>query len=66
CTIPIMKPAPLKQDCTFAAHTSTETVYTDCGGCALVTRRLGVGLPCRAVTTVPGNDSVTVTACAHT
>jgi hypothetical protein len=44
CTIIFFKEPSFKTDCTFTQSTSTVTVYTDCGGCALETERLGVGL----------------------
>ncbi|KAH7078838.1 hypothetical protein BKA63DRAFT_252096 [Paraphoma chrysanthemicola] len=79
CTLNVLRAPSFDVDCTFKQHTKTATAYTDCGGCALQTRALGVGLvsfafpcawtntearqPCRSVTTTPGVATVTVTAC---
>ncbi|KAL6712329.1 hypothetical protein ACN47E_000206 [Coniothyrium glycines] len=63
CTLNILKMPSFETDCTFRDTTSTSTSYTDCGGCILKTEALGLGLPCRTVTTVPGVTIETVTAC---
>jgi hypothetical protein len=44
CTLHVLKEPSVDTDCTFKEHTKTATAYTDCGGCALQTRVLGVGL----------------------
>ncbi|KAE8831978.1 hypothetical protein PTNB73_07530 [Pyrenophora teres f. teres] len=53
-------------DCTFFQETTTSTFYTECHGCALVTQGLGLGLPCRAVTTISGTATKNVTSCSPT
>ncbi|TKA59238.1 hypothetical protein B0A49_11504 [Cryomyces minteri] len=63
CTLTILKNPPHQIDCTFYSQTATETAYTDCSGCALTTRQLGVGLPCQTITTLPGYTTTTVTTC---
>lgn len=40
----VLRSPTFEQNCTFKEHTVTATHYTDCGGCALQTRVLGVGL----------------------
>ncbi|KAF2703890.1 hypothetical protein K504DRAFT_538360 [Pleomassaria siparia CBS 279.74] len=65
CVIDIFRPAPRRTDCTFLAETVTETIYTECGGCTLRTRRIGYGLPCRRVTMIPGTTYTTKTTCAE-
>ncbi|KAH7073364.1 hypothetical protein FB567DRAFT_553964 [Paraphoma chrysanthemicola] len=44
CTLNVLKAPSFDVDCTFKQHTKTATAYTDCGGCALQTQVLGVGL----------------------
>lgn len=44
CTIPLLVQPSFETDCTFYEKTRTKTEYTDCGGCALETRMLGLGL----------------------
>ncbi|RYN15755.1 hypothetical protein AA0119_g12773 [Alternaria tenuissima] len=63
CVVNVFKSPPRQTNCTFYETTTTSTVYTDCGGCALKTKVLGVGLGCRVSTTVPGTATATVTAC---
>ncbi|KAF2254604.1 hypothetical protein BU26DRAFT_447489 [Trematosphaeria pertusa] len=63
CMLAILKQPSFESDCTFHAKTRTKTVYTDCGGCGLETKMLGLGLPCRTLTTIPGVAYETVTSC---
>ncbi|KAH3910839.1 hypothetical protein HBI56_004030 [Parastagonospora nodorum] len=65
CTLTVFREPAFVQDCTFLQHTATATSYTDCHGCALETLVLGLGLPCHAVTNVPGTATTTVTACSE-
>ncbi|KAI8937504.1 hypothetical protein NX059_005222 [Plenodomus lindquistii] len=59
----ILKIPSMETNCTFYETTKTATVYTDCHGCELQTKALGLGLPCRAMATVPGIATKTVTEC---
>ncbi|OAL06041.1 hypothetical protein IQ06DRAFT_74774 [Phaeosphaeriaceae sp. SRC1lsM3a] len=63
CTINVLREPAIAIDCTFMQHTKTVTAYTDCGGCVMHTRALGVGLPCQEMTTMPGVTTTTVQAC---
>jgi hypothetical protein len=44
CTLTVLKQPPLERICTDYSKTVTYIAYTECGSCALVTKRLGVGL----------------------
>jgi hypothetical protein len=44
CTMQVFKPPPLEENCVFHESTRTITHWTDCGGCELRTRKMGVGL----------------------
>ncbi|EDU49895.1 hypothetical protein PtrSN002B_002875 [Pyrenophora tritici-repentis] len=66
CTLTVYEIPSVNVDCTFLQATTTATSYTDCHGCALVTQGLGLGLPCRAITNVPGTTTKTVTSCSPT
>ncbi|KAF2856637.1 hypothetical protein T440DRAFT_512651 [Plenodomus tracheiphilus IPT5] len=63
CTIELLKIPSVETNCTFYETTQTATVYTDCHGCELQTMALGLGLPCRAIHTVPGTATKTLTEC---
>ncbi|KAF2814644.1 uncharacterized protein BDZ99DRAFT_458642 [Mytilinidion resinicola] len=63
CTITTRKRPSFETNCTFYAKTKTWTRYIDCGGCALTTKYYGLGLPCRASTTIEGVAHVTETSC---
>ncbi|KAF2738467.1 hypothetical protein EJ04DRAFT_429090 [Polyplosphaeria fusca] len=64
CTINFLKAPSFQTDCTFYQETSTSTAYTECNGCALHTRKLGLGFPCKTLTTVPGTAYQNVTSCS--
>lgn len=44
CTLDLIKVPPIETDCTFHEATTTATVFTDCGGCELQTKVMGLGL----------------------
>ncbi|KAF2102568.1 hypothetical protein NA57DRAFT_52132 [Rhizodiscina lignyota] len=64
CTKTLLKQPPIQTDCTFLSSTITFSKFTDCGGCALTTRELGVGIPCEEKTTVRGIATATVDICS--
>ncbi|RMZ72319.1 hypothetical protein GMOD_00007341 [Pyrenophora seminiperda CCB06] len=64
CAITMFELPPVQTNCTFYQETTTQTVYTECHGCTIKRVELGLGLPCQAVTNVPGTATKTVTACA--
>ncbi|KAF1365964.1 hypothetical protein EJ07DRAFT_150436 [Lizonia empirigonia] len=63
CTRVLLKLPSFGRTCTDYGTTLTYTSYIECGGCTLVTKRLGLGLPCQKITSNPGNTEVTVTSC---
>ncbi|XPS71550.1 hypothetical protein M3J09_003730 [Ascochyta lentis] len=63
CTLAILKQPSFQKICTNYGKTLTFTSYTNCGGCSLVTRHLGLGLPCQTFTYNPGNTGEVVTSC---
>ncbi|KAF1841712.1 uncharacterized protein K460DRAFT_259755, partial [Cucurbitaria berberidis CBS 394.84] len=63
CTINIFRVPSFQTNCTFWEKTRTSTSYTNCKGCEIRTKTMGLGLPCHLVTTVPGLATKTVTAC---
>ncbi|KAF1941281.1 hypothetical protein EJ02DRAFT_466736 [Clathrospora elynae] len=65
CTLHVLANPSFETDCTFHASTRTVTEYTDCGGCVLETQRLGAGVACQTVTTVPGAAKETIKACGR-
>ncbi|GAB7348673.1 hypothetical protein MBLNU459_g7036t1 [Dothideomycetes sp. NU459] len=63
CTLTVFN-ADMNGCSSYIGGTVTYTSYTDCSGCVLSTRRLGVGPQCATITTVSATSTADVVSCS--
>ncbi|KAH7402650.1 hypothetical protein BKA66DRAFT_6177 [Pyrenochaeta sp. MPI-SDFR-AT-0127] len=63
CTLNVFRTPTFETYCTLYTKTRTSTSYTDCHGCEIKTKVLGLGLPCQTLTTAFGVAIETIIAC---